>query len=77
MLPPDEHNAVSPFRPSWLATDEQDAVGALHCLSMYMSPGRTYERVGVRHPAHMYIRGRIYFIAPWTYVRVHDIDGTV
>ena len=29
-----------------------------------MSPGRTYARVGVRDPARMYVRGRIYFLAP-------------
>ena len=31
-----------------------------------------YARVGVRDPARMYVRGRIYFLAPWPlYVRVH------
>src|SRR4051812_48636111 len=39
--------------------------------TMYMSPGHTYPRVGVRDPARMYVRGRIYFLAPWLYVRVH------
>ena len=40
--------------------------------AMYTSPGRTYVRVGVRDPARMYVRGRIYFLAPWPlYVRVH------
>ena len=39
---------------------------------MYTSPGRTYARVGVRDPARMYIRGRIYFLAPWPlYVCAH------
>src|SRR6266536_2545748 len=38
---------------------------------MYTSSGRTYARVGIRDPARMYIRGRIYFLAPWLYVRVH------
>src|SRR5215216_5260826 len=38
---------------------------------MYTSPGRTYARVGVRDLARMYVRGRIYFLAPWLYVRVH------
>ena len=29
-------------------------------------------RVGVRDPARMYVRGRIYFLAPWPlYVRAH------
>ena len=40
--------------------------------AMYMSPGRTYARVGVRDPARMYVRGRIDFLATWPlYVRVH------
>ena len=40
--------------------------------AMYMSPGRTYARVGVRDPARVYVRGCIYFFAPWPlYVRVH------
>ena len=40
--------------------------------AMYTSPGRTYARVGVRDPARMYIRGRIFFLAHWPlYVRVH------
>src|SRR4051812_11260184 len=40
--------------------------------AMYTSLGRTYARVGVRDPACMYVRGRIYFLAPWLlYVRVH------
>ena len=45
--------------------------------TMYTSPGRTYARVGIRDPARMYVRGRIYFLAPWLlYVRVRDINGT-
>ena len=40
--------------------------------AMYTSPVRTYARVGVRDPARMYVRGRIYFLAPWSlYVCVH------
>ena len=40
--------------------------------AMYTSPGRTYARVGVRDPARMYVRGRIFFLAHWPlYVRVH------
>ena len=40
--------------------------------AMYTSPGRTYARVGVRDPARMYVRGRIFFLAHWLlYVRVH------
>src|SRR4051812_47094735 len=39
---------------------------------MYTSPGRTYAQVGVRDPARMYVRGRIYFLAPRPmYVCVH------
>ena len=30
-------------------------------LAMYTRPGRTYARVGVRDPARMYIRGRIFW----------------
>ena len=37
-----------------------------------MSPGRTYAQLGVRDPARMYVRGRIFFLAHWPlYVRVH------
>ena len=32
---------------------------------MYTSPDCTYARVGIRDPAHMYVCGRIYFLAPW------------
>ena len=39
--------------------------------TMYTSPGHTYARVGVRDPARMYVRGRIFFLVPWLYVRVH------
>src|SRR4051812_4524145 len=40
--------------------------------AMYTSPRRTYARVGVRDPARMYVRGRIFFLAPWPlYVCVH------
>jgi hypothetical protein len=40
--------------------------------AMYTTPGRTYARVGVRDPARMYVRGRIFFLAHWPlYVRVH------
>ena len=60
------------FRPSWLAPDEQHA---FRCLpmnttttqflrsdpAMCTSPGRTYARVGVRDPARMYVRGRIFW----------------
>ena len=40
--------------------------------AMYTSPCRTYARVGVRDPSRMYVRGRIFFLAPWPlYVCVH------
>ena len=40
--------------------------------AMSTSPRRTYARVGVRDPARMYVRGRIFFLAPWPlYIRVH------
>ena len=50
--------------------------------AMYTSPGRTYARVGIRDPARMFVRGRIYFLAPWRaststsmYVHVRDQNG--
>jgi hypothetical protein len=49
------------FRPSRLAADEQDAIAAVHCLSMSTSPDCTYARVRVRDPARMYVRGRIFW----------------
>ena len=55
-LPPHEH--------------DDDAVSPSD-PAMYTSPGRTYTRVGVRDPARMYVRGRIYFLATWLYVHVH------
>ena len=30
--------------------------------AMYTSPGRTYARLGVRDPAHMYVRGRCTYV---------------
>ena len=39
--------------------------------AMYTSPGRTYALVGIRDPTCMYVRGRIYLLAPWPlYIRV-------
>ena len=41
-------------------------------LAMYTSADHMYARVGVRDPAHMYVCGRIFFLAHWPlYVRVH------
>ena len=69
---PDEHNDAFHSDPGGWLPDEQDAVAAIRSLSMYMSLGRTYARVGVRDPARMYVRGRIFFLAHWPlYVRVH------
>ena len=77
------HISFRLFRPCRLAPDEHDA---FRCLpmnttttmflrsdpAMYTSPGHTYARVGVRDPARIYVRGRIYFLAHWPlYVRVH------
>ena len=62
--------------PAGSLPDEQDAVAAVRCLSMYTSPGRPYiyARVRARDPARMYVRGRIF--ALWLYVHVQDLDGT-
>ena len=65
--PPDEHDAVRclPMNTTMMLFLCSDP-------AMYTSPGRTYARVGVRDPARMYVRGCIYFLAPWPlYVRVH------
>ena len=50
-----------PFDPAGWLPDEQDAVAAVHYLSMYTSPGRTYARVSIRDPARIYVRGRIFW----------------
>ena len=66
-LPPHEHDAFRclPMNMTMTLFLRSDP-------AMYTSPGRTYARVGVRDPAHMYVHGRIYFLAPWPlYVRVH------
>ena len=60
-MPPDERDIVSPFRPSRLAANEQNALAALRRLSIYTSPGRTYARVGVRDLARMYVCGHIFW----------------
>src|SRR3989337_267888 len=66
-LPPDEHDAFRCLPMNTTTTQ------FLHFdPAMYTSPGRTYARVGVRDPARMDVRGRIFFLAPWPlYVRVH------
>ncbi len=66
-LPPDEHGTFRCLPMNTMTTQFLRFDPA-----MYMSPGRTYTRVGVRDPARMYVRGCIYFLAPWPlYVRVH------
>ena len=65
--PPDEHDA---FR--CLPMNTTTTLFLRSDPAMYTSPGRTYARVGVRDPARMCVRGRIFFLAPWLlYVRVH------
>ena len=66
-LPPDEHDA---FR--CLPMNTRTTQFLRSDPAMYTSPGRTYARVGVRAPARMYVRGHIFFLAPWPlYVHVH------
>ena len=71
--PPDEHYDTFCSDPAgWLPMNMTTTLFLRSDPAMYMSPGRTYARVGVRDPARMYVRGRIFFLAPWPlYVRVH------
>ena len=71
--PPDEHDDAFRSDPAgWLPMNTTTMLFLCFDPAMYMSPGRTYARVGVRDPAHMYVCGRIYFLTPWPlYVRVH------
>ena len=71
--PPDEHDdAFCPDPAGWLPMNTTTTQFLRSDPAMYMSPGRTYARVGVQDPARMYVRGHIYFLAPWPlYVRVH------
>ena len=66
-LPPDEHDAFCCLPMNTTTTQFLRSDPA-----MYTRPGRTYARVGVRDTTRMYVRGRIYFLAPWPmYVHVH------
>ena len=66
-MPPHEHDA---FR--CLPMNMTTTLFLRSDPAMYTSPGRTYARVGVRDPTRMYVRGRIFFLAPSPlYVRVH------
>ncbi len=71
--PPDEHDHAFRSDPAgWLPMNTTTTLFLRSDPAMYTSPGRTYARVGVRDPARMYVRGRIFFLAPWPlYVRVH------
>ena len=66
-LPPHEHDAFC-----CLPMNTTTTLFLRSDPAMYTSHGRTYARVGVRDPACMYVRGRIFLLAPWPlYVRVH------
>ena len=72
-IPPDEHDDALCSNPAgWLPMNTMTMQFLRSDPAMYTSPGCTYARVGIRDPAHMYVRGHIYFLAPWAlYVRVH------
>ena len=71
--PPDEHDDAFRSDPAgWLPMNTTTTLFLRSDPAMYTSPGRTYARVGVRDPARMYVRGRIFFLAPSPlYVCVH------
>ena len=53
--PPDEHDHAFRSNPaSWLPVNTTTTMFLCSDPAMYMSPGRTYARVGVRDPACMY-----------------------
>ena len=70
--PPDEHDHAFRSDPAgWLPMNTTTTLFLRSDPAMYTSPGRTYARVGVRDPARMYVRGRIFFLAHWPlYVHV-------
>ena len=70
---PDEHDHTFRFDPAGCLPLNTTTTQLLRSnTAMYTSPGHTYARVGVRDPARMYVRGHIFFLAPWPlYVRVH------
>lgn len=72
-LAPDEHDDAFRSDPAGCLPMITTMAQLLHSnAAMYTSPGCTYARIGVRDPARMYVRGRIFFLAPWPlYVRVH------
>ena len=65
--PPDEHDHA--FRSDLAVYVQALPMNTMTTMflrsdpAMYTSPGRTYARVGVRDPARMYVRGRIFFLA--------------
>ena len=71
--PPDEHDDAFCSDPAgWLPMNTTTTLFLHSDRAMYTRPGRTYARVGIQDPAHMYVCGRIFFLAPWPlYVRVH------
>ena len=71
--PPGEHDdAFRSDQAGWLPMNTTTTTFLRSDPAMYTSPGRTYARVGVRDPARMYVRDRIFFLAHWPlYVRVH------
>ena len=71
--PPDEHDHAFRSDPAgWVPMNTMMTQFLRSNPAIYTSPGRTYARVGVRDPAHMYVRGRIFFLAHWTlYECVH------
>ena len=73
--PPDEHDDAFRSDPAgWFPMNTTTTLFLCSDPAMYTSPSRTYARVGVRDPTRMYVRGRIYFLAPWLYVCVHGLD---
>ena len=70
--PPDEHDDAFRSDPAGWLPMNMTTMFLRSDPAMYTRPGHTYARVGVRDPARMYVRGRIFFLAPWPlYVRVH------
>ena len=64
-LAPDEHDDAFRSDPAgWLPMNTTTTQFLRSDPAMYTSPGRTYARVGVRDPAHMYVCDCIYFLAP-------------
>ena len=67
---PDEHDDAFCSDPAgWLPMNTTTMLFLRSDPAMYTSPGRTYARIGFRDLSHMYVRGRIYFLAPLAIVR--------